>query len=202
MLKENNSVTVFGLLVGNFAFSHKVEDDVFWENFIVVKRESDVCDCIPVIVSDVIGKRVDVSKPVIITGELRTHNTDRETGNGKLKIHIFADNIENTECESYDINDIALYGVICKQPTYRTTPKGRQIADLLIAVNRPYGKSDYIPCICWGRNAQKAEDFVVGTKVNVIGRIQSREYKKIIDNIIYVRTTREVSVNKIQAASD
>ena len=135
-----------------------------------------------------------------VSGQFRSYNRHEEKKN-RLVLSVFAREISFVEQEDNSVktNQIFLDGYICKPPVYRKTPLGREIADLLIAVNRPYGKSDYIPCICWGRNARYASAFQVGGHVLVWGRIQSREYvKKIAENETEKRTAYEVSVSKLE----
>ena len=137
---------------------------------------------------------------VIINGQFRSYNRHEEKKN-KLVLSVFAREIEFVDeiSENARTNQIFLDGYICKEPVYRKTPLGREIADLLLAVNRPYGKSDYIPCICWGRNARYAANFQVGERCLVWGRIQSREYmKRISDENMEKRVAYEVSVSKLE----
>ena len=167
-----------------------------------VDRLSDSTDIIPVMVSE---RLLDVSEDykgmkISITGQFRSYNRHEEKKN-RLVLSVFARELEFVEEieESAKTNQIFLDGYICKAPIYRKTPLGREIADLLLAVNRPYGKSDYIPCICWGRNARFASTFEVGCRCAVWGRIQSREYmKKISEEEVERRTAYEVSVSKLE----
>ena len=168
----------------------------------LVKRLSESEDRIPVMVSE---RLLDVSQDyegeyIEVSGQFRSYNRHEEKKN-RLVLSVFAREISFVEQEDNSVktNQIFLDGYICKPPVYRKTPLGREIADLLIAVNRPYGKSDYIPCICWGRNARYASAFQVGGHVLVWGRIQSREYvKKIAENETEKRTAYEVSVSKLE----
>ena len=169
---------------------------------ILVKRLSDSEDRIPVMGSE---RLIDVTQDYVgeyieIHGQFRPYNRHEEKRN-RLVLSVFAREVEfvEEEEETLPANQIFLDGYICKPPVYRKTPLGREIADLLMAVNRPYGKSDYIPCICWGRNARYASSFEVGSHVEVYGRIQSREYiKKIGEEQTEKRVAYEVSVNKIE----
>lgn len=202
---ENNRVKISGMVCSGFTFSH----DVFGEGFYIMKvdvgRKSEAVDFIPVMVSD---RLVDVEKDyngmyVEISGQFRSYN--RQDGEkSRLVLSVFAREIEfKEECSGLDTNDISLTGYICKQPVYRKTPLGREVTDVLLAVNRPYGKSDYIPCIVWGRNARFAEALSVGTCVEIFGRIQSREYqKKISENEFETRTAYEVSVSRIEEVEE
>lgn len=198
---ENNQVSIVGEIVSGFEFSHEVYGEGFYMVDISVKRLSDFVDYIPVMVSERI---IDVSRDyvgqyVYISGQFRSFNRHEEKKN-RLVLSVFAREVEFLD-EVYDEdaeNSIFLDGYVCKEAIYRKTPLGREISDLLIAVNRSYGKSDYIPCICWGRNARFASEFQVGAHVQIQGRIQSREYvKKLSETEVEHRTAYEVSVSKI-----
>lgn len=177
---NNNSAIIFGEIGDEFEYSHEKFGEPFYQSFLRVRRLSECYDIIPIIVS---GRLFDVTVPwkgrlVEIQGQYRSYN--RHEGNSShLKLVIFA--LEFTPFEDYPeviANRIELDGYICQVPVYRKTPKGREITDLMLAVNRAYCKSDYIPCICWGRTARYADLLQVGTQVRLWGRIQSREYLK------------------------
>ena len=199
---ENNQVTMIGEIVSEFEFSHEVYGEGFYLVDISVSRLSDSVDYIPLMVSE---RLVDVTQSYIgetisVSGQFRSYNRHEEKKN-KLVLSVFAREIEFVDeiSENARTNQIFLDGYICKEPVYRKTPLGREIADLLLAVNRPYGKSDYIPCICWGRNARYAANFQVGERCLVWGRIQSREYmKRISDENMEKRVAYEVSVSKLE----
>ncbi|MCM1256545.1 MAG: single-stranded DNA-binding protein [Roseburia sp.] len=199
---ENNQVSIVGTIVSDFHYSHEVYGEGFYMVDVSVNRLSNFVDIIPVMVSERI---VDVTenydgKLIYVQGQFRSYNRHEEKKN-RLVLSVFARELEFIEEESDELksNQIYLDGYICKEPIYRKTPLGREIADLLIAVNRSYGKSDYIPCICWGRNARFASGFEVGSHVEIWGRIQSREYvKKIDENETEKRIAYEVSVSKIE----
>ena len=201
-LFENNQVTMIGEIVSEFEFSHEVYGEGFYLVDISVSRLSDSVDYIPLMVSE---RLVDVTQSYIgetisVSGQFRSYNRHEEKKN-RLILSVFVRELEFVDEIEDDIksNQIYLDGYICKEPIYRKTPLGREIADLLVAVNRSYGKSDYIPCICWGRNARYASAFEVGSHVEVYGRIQSREYiKKIGEEQTEKRVAYEVSVNKIE----
>ena len=167
-----------------------------------VPRLSDSSDIIPLMVSE---RLIDVGEEyqglnIMVQGQFRSYNRHEERKN-RLVLSVFAREIEFVDetPESSKTNQIYLDGYICKEPIYRKTPLGREIADLLLAVNRPYGKSDYIPCICWGRNARFASNFSVGTRCEIWGRIQSREYmKRLSDDDAEKRIAYEVSVSKLE----
>ena len=200
---ENNQVTVMGEIASEFEFSHEVFGEGFYMLELLVKRLSDSFDRIPVMISE---RLIDVTKDyrgefIQISGQFRSYNRHEEKKN-RLVLSVFARELEVLDSD-YDedaANQIFLDGYICKEAIYRKTPLGREIADLLVAVNRSYGKSDYIPCICWGRNARFASTFEVGTHVQIWGRIQSRDYvKKLSETQVEQRTAYEVSVSKIEA---
>ena len=199
---ENNQVSIMGQIVSQFIFSHQVFGEGFYLVDIMVKRLSDSEDIIPVMVSE---RLIDVTQDyegeyLMVSGQFRSYNRHEEKKN-RLVLSVFAREISFVEEEDDSVksNQIYLDGYICKPPVYRKTPLGREIADLLIAVNRPYGKSDYIPCICWGRNARYASAFVVGGHVLIWGRIQSREYmKRVSDTEMEKRVAYEVSVSKLE----
>ena len=203
---ENNQVTVMGEIVGDFCFSHEIFGEGFYLVDMGVKRLSESYDVIPLMVSE---RLIDVNGDykgmyVCVNGQFRSYNRHEERKN-RLVLSVFAREIEFIDEleESAKTNQIYLDGYICKEPIYRKTPLGREIADVLLAVNRPYGKSDYIPCICWGRNARYASGFKVGERCAVGGRIQSREYmKKLSENEVEKRVAFEVSVSKLELLED
>ena len=199
---ENNQVTIMGEIVTPFTFSHEVFGEGFYMVEVSVRRLSNSQDQIPVMVSE---RLIDVSQDytgefIMVSGQFRSYNRHDEVKN-RLVLSVFAREIEfvEEELDGAKTNNILLDGYICKLPVYRKTPLGREIADLLLAVNRPYGKSDYIPCICWGRNARYASSFEVGEHVQITGRIQSREYvKKLTEVRTERRVAYEVSVSKLE----
>lgn len=199
---ENNQVSVAGELISDFRFSHEVFGEGFYNAELSVERLSDQFDIIPIMVSE---RLIDIScdnrgKILEIQGQFRSYNRHDEARN-KLILSVFARevNVIDNETECIRPNFIFLDGYVCKQPVYRKTPLGREIADILLAVNRPYGKSDYIPCICWGRNARFTDSFEIGSHIQVWGRIQSREYQKKLSETEYEkRTAYEVSVSKLE----
>ncbi|MCI5621859.1 MAG: single-stranded DNA-binding protein [Lachnospiraceae bacterium] len=199
---ENNQVSIVGEIVTEFRYSHEVYGEGFYMVDVSVNRLSNFADYIPLMVSE---RLIDTSKSYIgqrihVSGQFRSYNRHEEVKN-RLVLSVFVrelEFIEGDDPEELKSNEIFLDGYICKTPIYRKTPLGREIADLLIAVNRSYGKSDYIPCICWGRNARFSSGFEVGTHVQIVGRIQSREYvKKISEEEVEKRIAYEVSVSKI-----
>ena len=199
---ENNQVVIMGEIVSDFSFSHEIFGEGFYMVEVKVERLSDSSDIIPLMVSErLIDVKADYrGQLIMVTGQFRSYNRHEERKN-RLVLSVFAREIEFVDEieESAKTNQIYLDGYICKEPVYRKTPLGREIADLLLAVNRPYGKSDYIPCICWGRNARYASGFEVGEHVQILGRIQSREYvKRISDTETEKRVAYEVSVSKLE----
>ena len=199
---ENNQVSIIGEIVSDFQYSHEVYGEGFYMMEVSVRRLSDFVDYIPVMVSErIIDVEADyIGQLVYISGQFRSFNRHEERKN-RLVLSVFARELEilDPDCDEDAGNQIFLDGYICKEAIYRKTPLGREIADLLVAVNRSYGKSDYIPCICWGRNARFAAGFEVGTHVQIRGRIQSRDYvKKLSETQVEQRTAYEVSVSKIE----
>ena len=203
---ENNQVTIMGEIVSTFAFSHEVFGEGFYMVDVSVRRLSNSVDTIPVMISE---RLIDVEcdyrgEFLMVSGQFRSYNRHDEQKN-RLVLSVFAREVSfiEEELDGAKTNNILLDGYICKLPIYRKTPLGREIADLLLAVNRPYGKSDYIPCISWGRNARLASAFEVGEHVQVLGRIQSREYvKKLSETETEKRTAYEVSVSKLECLDE
>ncbi len=203
---ENNQVTIIGEVASEFVFSHEVFGEGFYMVDVLVKRLSNSDDLIPLMISE---RLIDVQQNyigeyIMVTGQFRSYNQHEEKKN-RLVLSVFVREVSfvEEELDGAKTNSILLDGYICKRPIYRKTPLGREIADLLLAVNRPYGKSDYIPCICWGRNARFASGFEVGEHVQVLGRIQSREYiKKLTETEAEKRIAYEVSVSKLECVVD
>ena len=199
---ENNQVSIVGEIISDFQYSHEVYGEGFYMVEVAVSRLSNFSDYIPLMISE---RLIDTSQSYIgqkvyVTGQFRSYNRHEELKN-RLVLSVVVREIEFIEEETEEMksNQILLDGYICKDPIYRKTPLGREIADLLVAVNRSYGKSDYIPCICWGRNARFAARFEVGVHVQIWGRIQSREYvKRLNEDEVEKRTAYEVSVSKIE----
>lgn len=174
----SNQVNVVGSIASDFTLSHTVYGESFYNVTLCVKRDSGNIDLVPLIVSD---RLMDVSKSYLnecvhVTGEFRSYN---QHGNDKTRLilYVFVNSIELIGAAN-NVNDVFLEGYICKTPIYRSTPLGREIADVILAVNRGYNKSDYIPCILWGRNAYFVKNMSAGDRIRVAGRIQSREYVK------------------------
>lgn len=200
-LFENNQVSMMGEIVSEFQFSHEVFGEGFYMVELAVNRLSNYSDYIPLMISErLIDTDQDYTGQLIrVSGQFRSYNRHEEKKN-RLVLSVFVRELEFLDeiDENEKTNQIFLDGYICKEPIYRKTPLGREIADVLLAVNRSYGKSDYIPCICWGRNARFASGFTVGSHIQIVGRVQSREYVKRIDeeNVEH-RVAYEVSVSKV-----
>ena len=200
---ENNKVKISGMVCSGFTFSHDVFGEGFYLFDLKVNRLSDTEDIIPVMVSErLINIKTDLDgRFVLVKGNFRSCNINKENRN-RLVLSVFARDIEIKD-DSAHKNYIFLDGYVCKAPIYRKTPLGREIADVLLAVNRPYGKSDYIPCILWSRNARDAVAYKVGEHIKIWGRIQSREYRKqISENEFETRTAYEVSVSRIEEVEE
>lgn len=195
----NNVTTLCGEVVEEPRYSHQMYGEGFYESALKVPRLSDQVDIIPFTVSErLLGDgAIAVGQTVTLSGQLRSYNKLTD-GRSKLLLTLFVrDVLENDDERNPNVIDIV--GYICKPPVYRMTPFKREICDLLLAVNRAYNKSDYLPCIAWGRNARFVKDVEVGAKVAVNGRIQSREYQKTLeDGTVEIRVAYEVSVNRIE----
>lgn len=199
-LMTNNVVYLTGRVAEEPRYSHQVFGEGFYETKVEVERLSGLVDVIPVTVSErLLGEGdFEEGKYVSVSGQFRSYNKIAD-GKSRLMLTVFVR--ETNEDLPPNTNKIELIGYVCKPPVYRTTPFKREIADVLIAVNRAYNKSDYIPCIAWGRNARFAEKLVVGDKVGLSGRIQSREYRKTDENgVESIRVAYEISVNRLSYA--
>lgn len=197
-LMENNKVFLKGEVNSSPIFSHESFGEGFYELTLKVDRLSNNYDNIPVIVSEklLVGDNFKLGNTVAIQGQFRSYNKLVD-GKSKLILNVFVRSIIEID-DSMNPNVVELSGFICKEPIFRMTPFGREICDMLIAVNRAYNKSDYLPCIVWGRNARFARSARVGQKVEIVGRIQSREYqKRISDEETLTKVAYEISVNKI-----
>lgn len=199
---EKNVVDVKGVISSELRYSHEVFGEKFYTMHMISKRLSDFTDFIPLVISErLIDTRNNyIGRIIYISGQLRSYNR-HEGDKNKLVLSVFVQELEilDDTKEEPHINDVFLDCYICKKPIYRKTPLGREITDLLVAVNRPYGKSDYIPCIAWGRNAKYADTLPVGTHLGIIGRFQSRSYIKVYDDkTAEMRTAYEVSVSQMR----
>ncbi|HOM01713.1 MAG TPA: single-stranded DNA-binding protein [Acetivibrio sp.] len=203
---ENNIVTISGKIVSEAVFSHEVYGEGFYCFTLEVPRLSDSYDRINVTVSErLISKQdLEIGKFIEVEGQFRSYNNYNNPEGSKLILTVFAREISFLEDDKKikNPNQIFLNGFICKKPIYRTTPFGREITDILLAVNRPYNKSDYIPCICWGRNARYSAGLDVGQNIKIWGRIQSREYQKKLDTgETITKVAFEVSVSKMEVCT-
>ncbi len=200
---NNNKVILSGEVVSQPEFSHEMYGEGFYEFNLKVKRLSNTFDIIPVTVSERLmnDANIKVGEKISGEGQFRSYNKMQDN-KSKLMLTMFLREFLPYD-ENADHNHIEITGYVCKEPIYRTTPFKREICDLLLAVNRNYNKSDYLPCIAWGRNARYVKNFNVGDKVKVSGRVQSREYQKKLDNDeVVTRTAFEVSLSKIVLDND
>lgn len=199
---ENNKVSLVGQILSDFMIDHQVYGEHFYTTYILVKRLSDNVDILPLTVSERLLNMSENYKgrTVSVSGQFRSYNR-REGSKNTVRLFVFAREIKLVDDLENDIqtNTILLDGYICKAPVYRQTPDGREITDIILAINRPYGKSDYIPCIAWGRNAIYASSMNVGDHLKAEGRIQSREYqKRISETETEMRTALEVSLSRLE----
>lgn len=195
---NNNRVYIAGKVVSEPKFSYEVFGEKFYEFSLEVKRLSDICDIIPVTISDrlIEDKIIEIGCYLAGVGQFRSYNKIID-GKSRLMLTVFIRELKEYD-ESINPNQIEITGFVCKEPIYRTTPFKREIADVLIAVNRSFNKSDYLPCIAWGRNAKFVGSLSVGDKLEMIGRIQSRPYqKRLDDNTVENKVAYEISLNKI-----
>ncbi len=203
---ENNYLVLIGNIVSDKTFSHEIYGESFYLFNLEIPRLSENHDIIPITISERLIANFDLSigRKVVIEGQFRSYNS-YENEKNKLVLTVFAKDIMEYKDEEQDeqkekiSNEVVLTGYVCKKPIYRQTPFGREIADILLAVNRAYNKSDYIPCIAWGRNARFCENMEVGTEVKIIGRVQSRTYeKKFEDGRVEKRVAYEVSIGSLE----
>ena len=201
MENPNNRIMAAGRLEGELELSHEVMNEPFYTGTLAVKRLSGTIDRLPITIP---GKLMgllpeDREQLLLVNGQVRSYNKVID-GAGRLMVTLFAQSIAETR-EGDTLNRVTLTGALCKPPVYRSTPFGREICDMMLAVNRAFGKSDYIPCIAWGRNAQYASRFAVGDRVRLTGRLQSREYQKLLDSgETLTRSAYEVSAFTLEAA--
>ena len=201
MEENGNYLRLNGILTDNPVYGHEVFGEKFYYATLSVPRLSGAEDLLPVTLSERLmeGTKLEIGAPLSIEGQLRSYNKVID-GQGRLLITGFAQRLLDPESDE-NPNQVQLTGALCKLPSYRTTPFGREIADLMLAVNRAYGKSDYIPCITWGRTARFASHVKVGDKVTLLGRFQSREYQKqLADGSVISKTAYEVSVGRLTMA--
>ena len=202
---ENNHLVLIGKIISDKTFSHEIYGESFYLFNLEVPRLSGTEDIIPITISERLIANFDltIGRKVVVEGQFRSYNS-YENERNRLVLTVFAKDIieykeEEEEQKENKSNEVVLNGYICKKPIYRQTPFGREIADILLAVNRAYNKSDYIPCIAWGRNARFCENMEIGTEVKVVGRIQSRTYeKKFEDGRVEQRVAYEVSIGSLE----
>lgn len=203
---ENNYLVLIGKIISDKTFSHEIYGESFYVFNLEVPRLSGNEDIIPITISERLIANFDltIGRKVVIEGQFRSYNS-YENEKNRLVLTVFAKDIIDykEEQEENVSNEVVLNGYVCKKPIYRKTPFGREISDILLAVNRAYNKSDYIPCIAWGRNARFAGGLEVGSHLQICGRVQSREYtKKIGEEEVEKRVAYEVSVSKIDLVED
>ena len=207
---ENNHLILVGKVTTDKVFSHETYGESFYIFSVEIPRLSDISDIIPITVSERLLTNLDltVGDDIVIEGQFRSYNS-YDNGRSKLMLTVFAKEIRIKDDISEDdeklnvSNEVTLIGYLCKPTIYRQTPFGREIADILLAVNRAYNKSDYIPCIAWGRNARFCEQLTVGTAVKVVGRVQSRNYeKKLEDGTVISKVAYEVSIGSMEVVKE
>ena len=211
---ENNYLTLVGKVTGEKKFSHEIYGERFYIFNLSIPRLSGNADIIPITVSERLIKEdtLQEGKKLLIKGQFRSYNS-YENEKNRLILTVFAKDVMEVEDDSEEesdivrkdiiTNEVVLVGYICKKPIYRQTPFGREISDLLLAVNRAYNKSDYIPCIAWGRNARFCQNLEVGSQVKVVGRVQSRTYeKKHEDGTVENRVAYEVSIGSLEVIEE
>ncbi len=199
---ENNFISLQGTVDGDVSYSHNVLDEEFYKFTLKVSRLSGVIDSLPVTVPKKLIEKNSLNDGdyISLTGQLRSYNKNYENRT-RLILTAFAKSIDENKTDEENPNNVVLNGYVCKEPTYRKTPFGREITDVIIAVNRAFNRSDYIPTICWGKNAVLCRDLPVGTNVLIKGRLQSREYTKRNGEDFEIRTAYEVSVGEIEEIS-
>ena len=209
---ENNQLVLVGKVTSDKRFSHEIYGEKFYIFDLSVPRLSGNADIIPITISErlLLEEDLSIGKNIIIEGQFRSYNS-YENERNRLVLTVFAKEIKFAEEQEEDFkpskenvsNEVTLIGYICKKPIYRKTPFGREIADILLAVNRAYNKSDYIPCIAWGRNARFCENVPVGTQVKIVGRVQSRQYeKKYEDGTSEIKVAYEVSIASLEVIDE
>lgn len=205
MCDNNNKATVSGTIVSEPEYDHKFKRINLYRMYVGITRDSGAVDVISVIIPEHLLLKTDEKyelRHCKIKGRFQSYNKKDENGISHLELYLFARKVDFSEkslpmCEQ--INNLFIDGFVCKEPIYRRTPLGREITDIMVAVNRPYGKSDYIPCIAWGSNARLASNFKVGDKIRIGGRIQSRRYQKTHDDdFIQIKTAYEISIKDME----
>ena len=208
-MNTNNHLVLVGKVTSEKKFSHEIYGESFYIFDLEVARLSGNADIIPITISErlILEKELEIGDRVEIEGQFRSYNS-YENEKNRLILTVFAKDIKYLTEEEENLaekvsNEVTLVGYICKKPIYRQTPFGREISDILLAVNRAYNKSDYIPAIAWGRNARFCQNIEVGTKVKIAGRVQSRNYeKKFEDGTTQTRTAYEVSISSLEIVNE
>ena len=212
---ENNHIIMVGKVTSDKRFSHEIYGEKFYVFNLEIARLSGNSDIIPITISErlMVNGELPIGTKITVEGQFRSYNSYDNEKN-RLILTVFAKDVveveENNEEEENEMakkdtvtNEVVLVGYICKKPIYRQTPFGREIADVLLAVNRAYNKSDYIPTIAWGRNARFCQNLEVGTKVKLVGRVQSRMYeKKHEDGTVENRVAYEVSIGSLEIVDE
>ena len=213
---ENNYLTLVGKVTGEKKFSHEIYGERFYIFNLEIPRLSGVADIIPITISErlITEDTLNEGQKLLVKGQFRSYNS-YESEKNRLILTVFAKDVrviseeeqneEENEIARKEVitNEVVLVGYICKKPIYRQTPFGREIADILLAVNRAYNKSDYIPCIAWGRNARFCQNLEVGSQIKLVGRVQSRTYeKKHDDGSVETRVAYEVSVGSLEVIEE
>ena len=192
-----NRIALTGALDTLPEYSHTNHNRNFYRLTLCVERLSDAVDLLPVLAAEDVLNEADLfrGERIAITGQVRSFNNRAPEGR-RLIISVYAETLTTTDQPAQ--NDVSLTGSVCKPPIYRRTPLGREICDVMLAVPRPYRRTDYIPCILWGRSAQEAASALPGSKLHVTGRLQSRDYIKVIDGESFTRTAYELSVTEAE----
>ena len=212
---DNNHLVLMGKVASEKRFSHEIYGESFYIFDLEVSRLSDTTDIIPVTISErlIDNEKMEIGRKLIVKGQFRSYNS-YENERNRLILTVFAKDvifeegieeaIQNDDTIKENVsNEVILTGYICKKPIYRQTPFGREIADLLLAVNRAYNKSDYIPAIAWGRTARFTQNLPTGTEVKAIGRVQSRKYeKKYEDGTVEEKVAYEVSISSLEVLNE
>ena len=196
MERKENAVELVGTVAGRPVESHRGQQEIFYRFPLEISRLSGTVDCLPILCEKALLEKTELNEGdhLLVRGELRSYNNKSGVGN-RLVLSVLAK--EMLFCTGEDRNSVLLSGVLCRRPTFRTTPMGREICDMMVAVNRRYGRSDYLPCIAWGRMAEEASFWEAGTGITLAGRFQSRKYRKLLDGEETERTAYEVSVSQL-----
>ena len=192
MEQITNQITLRGTLTCTPAFSHENHGRHFFRFFMKIPRLSSNSDILPVIIPGYLleGKLLEEGMSLCVSGQIRSHNL-RADGKRHLSIFVFASCLEPDEEEP--LNHVTLEGIVCREPSYRRTPLGREICDLMLAVPRGFQRTDYLPCILWGTTAREAASCRTGDMITICGRFQSRPYTKLTEEGPVHKTAYEIS---------